>query len=397
MLRRRLRDHGFSLIELMVVVVVVAVLLAVAVPQMLGARQRAEDKAVRSNLRAALSLASVFAAANGGQYPTDTQLASEDSSMTFAAGTSWLTAPRHVSIWGGTTSFTAASLSSSGQQCLSVSTSSTAQPLWTTTSPPCRAAPGIVTTLAGSGTAAYANGTGAAASFNQPGALAFDSSGNLYVADTYNHRIPKITTTGVVTTVAGSGTAAFADGTGTGASFSYPFGLAVSPAGIVYVADTVNSAVRKIDTAGVVTTLADSTVLFTPFGIAIDAAGNLFIGDSGSSRIFKLTASGTLTWFAGSGSNGWADGTAFQARFRYPWGMAVDAQGNLWVADNWDHRVRRVSPDAVVTTWAGSGAATFADGIGPLAGLNAPMGLAVDSAGVLYLADAGNHRIRKIS
>ena len=271
---------------------------------------------------------------------------------------------------------------------------------------------GAVTTLAGSGTAAFADGTGPAASFYNPAGVACDGSGNVYVADQFNNRIRKIVAaTGVVTTLAGSGSAAFADGTGTGAAFSRPFGVACDGNGNVYVADYSNQRIRKIvASTGAVTTLAgngtpglvDGTGTAAqfgyPIGVACDASGNVFVADYNNSCIRKIVAAtAVVSTVAGTGTAGFADGTGTAAQFRFPTGVACDANGNVFVADYNNNRIRRiVAATAVVSTVAGSGTAAFADGTGPAAAFNLPRGVACDAYGNVYVADQGNHRIRKI-
>jgi len=213
----------------------------------------------------------------------------------------------------------------------------------------------VVTTLAGSGSQGSANGTGTAASFAWPAGAAVDGSGNVYVADTFNHLIRKITSAGVVTTLAGTGSSGSANGTGTAASFNNPWGVAVDGSGNVYVADQSNHLIRKITAAGVVTTLA------------------------------------------GTGSAGSANGTGTAASFNYHWGVAVDGSGNVYVGDSNNHLIRKITSAGVVTTLAGSGSSGSADGTGTAASFRYPTGVAVDGSGNVYVGDLGNHLIRKIT
>ena len=269
-------------------------------------------------------------------------------------------------------------------------------------------AAGVVTTLAGSGVASYADGTGNAAAFNVPTGVAVDGTGNVYVADQSNNRIRKISPAGVVTTLAGSGTAGFANGNGTAAVFKQPQGVAVDSAGNVYVADSNNHRIRKISPAGVVTTLAGSgTAGFSegngtaagfnaPRSLVLDGADNVYVADSNNHRIRKISAAGLVSTLAGSGNATYADSTGASASFNLPYGLGMDAAGNLYVGDSGNNRIRKVSPAGVVTTLAGSGNAAFADGMGVAASFNSPAGLAVDGTGNVYVADRSNSRIRKM-
>jgi sugar lactone lactonase YvrE len=268
---------------------------------------------------------------------------------------------------------------------------------------------GVVTTLAGSGTATFADGTGSGASFAFPEGVGADAAGNVYVADYGNQRIRIVTPGGVVTTLAGSGTATFADGTGTGASFNFPAGVAVDAAGNAYVDDQSNNRIRIVTPAGVVTTLAGSgasafadgtgtTASFAfPAGVALDPAGSVYVADFSNNRIRVVTPAGVVTTLAGSGASAFADGTGTTASFSQPAGVAVDANGKVYVADFNNNRIRMVTPAGVVTTLAGSGAFGFADGTGAAAVFNNPGAIAVDLAGNLYVCDKSNHRIRKLT
>ncbi len=276
---------------------------------------------------------------------------------------------------------------------------------------------GVVTTLAGSTTSGCADGIGTAASFNFPYGVAVDASGNVYVADTNNHMIRKITSLGVVTTLAGawsSNNAGHADGTGAAASFNGPNGVAVDGRGNVYVGDTLNHMIRKIDSAGVVTTLAGSTTsgradgagpaasFQYPRGVAVDDRGNVYVADYYNQMIRKITSAGVVTTLAGAGPIhlGHADGAGTVASFNFPFGVAVDASGNVYVADSLNHMIRKINSAGVVTTLVGawsSNNAGRADGTGTAASFTSPEGVAVDASGNVYVADSGNHMIRKIA
>ncbi len=273
---------------------------------------------------------------------------------------------------------------------------------------------GVVTTLAGSpGQIGSADGTGSAARFDEPIGIAVGSSGNVYVADEGNDTIRKITPAGVVTTLAGSpGQTGSADGTGSAARFTFPSGIAVNAAGNVYVGDETDT-IREITPAGVVTTLAGdadhqgttdgtgSTALFEqPAGLAVDAAGNVYVADIGADTIRKITPAGVVTTLAGSpGQTGSADGTGSAARFSFPTSVAVDGTGNVYVADNGNDTIREITPAGVVTTLAGTaGQHGSANGTGTAALFYGPYAVAVDSAGdTVYVADSDNETIRELS
>jgi len=257
-----------------------------------------------------------------------------------------------------------------------------------------------VSTIAGTGAAGFADGVGEEAQFNFPSGIAFDAAGNLYVADGQNHRIRKVTPAGVVSTIAGS-TQGFADGAGSEAQFAVPRGgIAFDAAGNLYVADLGNHRIRKITPEGMVSTFADDLPgdpmgLYHPSGIAIDVAGNLYV--TSDSRILKITPAGEVSIFAGRTSDaGFTNGVGGSARFYFPDGIAIDAAGNLYVADTWNNRIRKVTPEGVVSTVAG-GAQGFVDGAAAEARFNRPEGIAIDAAGNLYVADTNNNRIRKIT
>jgi D-alanyl-D-alanine dipeptidase len=273
---------------------------------------------------------------------------------------------------------------------------------------------GTAATLAGlAGSQGSADGIGSAARFNDPEGVATDSSGNVYVADAGNHTIRKITPAGAVTTLAGlPGSSGSADGTGSAARFANPFGVATDGSGTVYVADTNNNAIRKITSAGFVSTLAGlagsqgsadgtgSTARFAlPFAVATDSGGNVYVADSYNETIRKITPAGVVTTLAGLARNsGSADGTASAARFSDPEGLFTDAGGTVYVADAGNHTIRKITPAGAVTTLAGLAVGSgSADGPGTAARFSSPSGVATDSSRNVYVADAGNYTIRKIT
>ncbi|OCX51280.1 hypothetical protein BEL04_21130 [Mucilaginibacter sp. PPCGB 2223] len=312
----------------------------------------------------------------------------------------------------------------------------------------------VVSTFAGSTTAGNTNGTGTAAQFNTPKGMAVDATGNLYIADSFNNSVRKATTGAVVTTLAGSGTLGYVDGIGLGAQFYSPQGAVADANGNVYVADYGNNMIRKITAAGVVTTLAGSgtpgyadgtgtgSAFKSPRGLAIDGSGNLYVADMGNNLIRKITSAGVVTTIAGYTSGGYIDSTSTAAAFRSPSGIAIDAAGaNLYVSDQGNHAIRKIvissglvttiagtytqsktlnSPcgitiDAngnlyfvdtagrvmeltsakVLYTLAGSSTAGFANGTGAAAQFNAPQSLVLYQ-GALYVLDSGNNQVRKL-
>ena len=274
---------------------------------------------------------------------------------------------------------------------------------------------GATSTFAGlAGVRGSTDGTGPAARFWAPVGLSFDPEGNLYVVER-STTVRKITPAGVVSTVAGSPIqGGSVDGPRNVARFSTLTGIAVDAASNVYVVDEDEDNVRKITPEGTVSTVAGlarnpgsadgsgSAARFNrPYGIAIDGRGNLYVSDRGNQTIRKITPAGLVSTLAGlPGTGGSADGTASAARFLHPGGLEVDSAGNVYVADLMNNLIRKISPSGVVTTLAGSPRAEslssemFSDGRGRAAGFNAPLGLGLDAAGKLYIADTLNHTIR---
>ena len=269
----------------------------------------------------------------------------------------------------------------------------------------------IVTLVGTSNVSGSADGT--PGSFRNPYGIAIDAAKNLYVSDTLNNTIRKITPARVVSTLAGSaGTFGSTDGTAGAARFNFPVGLAADSSGNVYVADSKNFTIRKITAAGVVSTYAGAPFLlgandgpiatarfFLPYGVAVDSSGNVYVADGGNHVIRKITAAGVVSTLAGAAlQSGFTDGSGAAARFSTPWGVAVDTSGNVFVADSLNNAIRKVTPAGVVTTYAGnSGNGGGLDGAAATARFNQPRGLSVDATGTVLVADYGNSVIRLIT
>lgn len=262
-------------------------------------------------------------------------------------------------------------------------------------------------TFAGSGTAGSTNGTGTSASFNNPLGIDIGPNGNLYITERQNPTIRKITPSGVVTTLAGS-TTGYSDATGTSAQFNTPYDLTVSKDGDVFVADIFNNRIRKVTSSGTVTTFAGSTGGFSdgtgagaqfnyPYSITIDTANNLYVFDLINRRIRKITPSGIVTTLAGNGTVGSTNGTGTGATFNNVPGMCCDDEGNLYIASVLSHTIRKVTPLGVVTTFAGSsGNSGGTDGSLTNARFSGPFDISIDNEGTLYVSDESGRRVRMI-
>src|ERR1017187_2259079 len=275
---------------------------------------------------------------------------------------------------------------------------------------------GNISTVAGNGNYSYSGDSGQATSaqLNTPQAVAVDSSGNLYIADTVNNVVRKVTAGGVISTIAGNGTAGSAgDGSAAiGAQLNHPQGIAVDANGGVYISDTQNARVRKI-TNGTINTVAGSGTaglggdggaatsaqLNIPAGLAVDGAGNLYIADFSNNRIRKVTSGGTITTLAGNGLAGYSGdgGAAANAQLTTPVALATDAGGNVYIADKGNNAVRVVNSSGIISTVAGNGLAGYSGDGGPAvsAMVGNPTGVAVDASGNLYISD-GSVRVRKV-
>ena len=260
-------------------------------------------------------------------------------------------------------------------------------------------------------------GAATSAQLNKPRAMAVDTQGNLYVADEWNHRIRKITPGGVITTVAGTTFGYSGDGgPAISAQLYNPFGVAVDSSGNLYIADTSNHRIRKVSTDGTISTIAGngfagytgddvsavSTRLSNPSAVVIDAAGNVLFTDRGNNRIRKVSTAGTISTIAGTGTANFSGdgGAAVNAELNLPFGIALDRAGNLYIADYFNERIRRVNAAGVIETVAGNGSVSvFNDGIPAItARVYFPTGVAVDGAGNIFIAqNSQSSKIRKVS
>jgi uncharacterized protein (TIGR03437 family) len=265
---------------------------------------------------------------------------------------------------------------------------------------------GIITTVAGNGTPGFAGDGGAPdkAQFNFPTGIASDASGNLYIADSLNLRIRKIAGSSV-STIAGNGVLSSSGngGPARNAQMDAPQGVAVDASGNVYISDTANNTVRKVAKDGTITVFAGGSgdTLSRPQGLAVDSSGNVYVAEAYGARVRKYSPSGSGTTVAGSGTSGYGgdNGSATAAQLYTPSGVAVDSAGNVYIADFSNNRVRKVSPSGAITTVAGTGGSGYSGDGGPAtnARLNIPSAVTVDSGGNLYIADTGNNRIRIVT
>jgi len=458
--KHRYDRHGFTIVELLIVIVVIAILAALTIIAFNGINNKAKIASLQTDLTNSykqLAMDNI----KDNKYPATTAAANGGQGLKASSGTTY-----EYEYDPATNLY-----------CLTATNGSIVYSV-----KPNRNAPqpggcngGVVTTFVGSGASGVPgnpDGTGTAAVIYSPSGIAKDSSGNFYVSEGLGQRIRKITPAGVVTTPAGplvAGSPGYADGTGTSAVFNYPNPIAVDNiSGNIYVSDWGGDRIRKITPAGVVTTIAGSTNPTTStygfvngtgsavrfdrvVAMAVDSAGDLYVSDSANNRIRKVTSAGVVTTFVGSGTSAYVDGTSTGASLLSPGGLAFDSSNNLYfidgsvrirkatpagvvttvtgpwgsgsyadgtgssasfvglapslalspsgymyVADMMNHRVRKISPTGVVTTLAGSGTAGFSNGTSTTASFNYPVGVVLDAEGSVYVTDLQNHRVRKI-
>ena len=413
--RKRLDSKGFTIVELLVVIVIIAILTTLAVVLYNGVQIRAADTTLKSDLRNASKRLALDNVQNG-TYPISAAAADGGAGLKKSPGTTY-----QYTYTSGDNSYCITAVSDkAGVAAYHISSTN-----GSIQDGPCAGHTGpiggggeeslipnggVVTTLAGSGTSGYLDGTGTTAQFKGNFGLGIDTSGTIYVADCGDHRVRKVTSSGVVTTLTGSGVQAGMsnfDGTGTTASFYCARDVAVDTSGNAYVSEFHGSRIRKITPAGVVTTLAGSygqsyadgtgtSARFSnPAVFAVDSTGNVYVADNYNNNIRKVTPAGVVTTLAGSGSFGSSNGTGTAASFAYPGDLTIDSAGTLYVGDASNHRVRVVTSAGVVTTLAGSSSG-YQDATGTAARFYYPSGITVDASGTVYVTDSTNPRIRKI-
>ncbi len=440
-------SRGFTVVELLIVIIVIAIIATIVAVAYNGIQARAVETSMRSDLDAAASVLTLdrkngtsypssASAANGGKglltspdnviayetrsdrycltitnSKTNTQFRYRSSDQKIAEGNCEATVSTFVgSGTGGNTDGTGIAALVRTPQRMTINPEDGTLYLADFGNHRIRTITpgGVVTTLAGLGTTGYTNGTNAAAQFYGPAGVALGPNGTLYVADMYNYRIRTIAPGGGVSLLAGSGSATFANGTGAAASFNAPSGITVDSSGTLYVADRGNNRIRAITPAGAVTTYAGtgtagstngaklSAQFSTPSDIAIGPDGTFYITDWGTHSIRTISPAGVVAKLAGTGTAGTTNGAGASAQFQYPEGIAVDAKGTVYVADTANHLVRMITPAGVVSTLAGTGVSGSTDGKGSTAQFRSPHGIAVDADGVVYVSEASGHRIRKI-
>ena len=276
-----------------------------------------------------------------------------------------------------------------------------------------------INTVAGTGTAGYSgdNGPATNAKINMPIGCFVDATGNIYIADQQNSCIRKVTTSGIITTVAGTGVGGYSgdNGPATSALLNTPGAVFADGVGNVFFADGHNNRIRKINTSGIITTIAGNGIpgysgdggaatvaeINTPIGIAVDASGNFYIGDQQNHRIRKVTSSGIISTVAGTGSSGYSGdgGAATLSQISYPNYVFLDGSGNLLITDNGNHCIRKINASGIISTIVGTGTLGFSGDGGPAtaAQLTYPGGVTMNPRGDLYIADAYNNRVRKVN
>lgn len=369
--RKSTDNHAFTIVELLIVIVVIGILATITIVAYNGLRTKAVTSSLQSDLEQNQKIIQIYAAQNNDQFPTGQSdaVANGLKSSSNILSYRWITGNNYCMIATNSSSSTAYYVTN------------------TMTTPAIGTCPVVINTFVGSSSGSgYVNASGTNARFNGVNGIAFDASGNLFISDFNNNSIRKSTPSGVVTTAAGSGIQGSANGTSATAQFNYPTGLAFDSVGNLYIADSNNNSIRKMTPDGTVTTFAGTGVagyadgsgassqFKSPNGIVVDSYDNLYVADVGNSRIRKITSSGIVSTFAGSGVAGSLDGTGTNAKIS-PVGIGIDTSGNLYVS-TFTPNIRKITPAAVVTTLIGPG---------PI--VKGPQFIKVDASGTLYVTD----------
>ncbi len=384
--------RGFTIVELLIVIVVIAILAAIIIVSYNGITRSATEASLKSDINNASKIVENDKTLDGA-YPVSASMANEGAGLQSSQGNTlmYLTKSYGYCIAASNPSIADTFVLHSNSGSIETGTCDT-----------------TVSTIAGSGVAGFNDDVGIAAQFNYPLGVAIDTSGNLYIAEWYGHRIRKITPDGTVSTLAGTGVAGFQDGAGASAQFNRPCGIAIDESGNLYVTEWTGNRIRMVTPTGTVSTIAGSGTagyvdatgasaqFRNPSSIAIGLSGELYVADGTNDRIRMISAGGVVTTFAGS-SRGYQDGIGTAAQFNQPYGIAIDATGDLYVADNNNNRIRKIAPDRTVTTVAGDGTQGYADGPALAAKLYFPSGIAIDSSGYIYIAATGDTTLRVLA
>lgn len=375
--------QGFTIVELLIVIVVIGILAAITIVAFNGVQRRAIESSLQADARNLSSVVQNDQTTNG-VYPSTTTAANGGAGLT-ASGSNTLT---YLPYSTGFCLIASSSQAGANSYYYSTRTGKVQQ----------GTCDSLVETYSGSGTSGNVDGTAANAQFITPHRLTFGFDGTLYVAQgTGGNNIRKVATDGSVTTLTAIN------------SFNGMYGMEMGPDGFLYVSDSNNNRIRRVNaTTGAITTFAGSGVAGDddgvgtaaqfdfPMGLDFDSAGNLFVMDSDNYRIRKIYPNGTVETFAGS-SYGYNDATGAAAQFGFTEGLAIDNSDNIYVTDQDNNRVRKITPSGEVTSYSGSGTYGFQDGASGVARFSSYSEIAVDSVGMLYISDNGNNRIRKVA
>jgi serine/threonine-protein kinase len=408
--------YGFTIVELLIVIVVISILVTITIVLYNGISQRASNASLQSDMVNSANLLGIDNV-NNGTYPSSSGTANGGNGLKPSNGNTF---SYNVSADGLTYCLQASSVT----QAYFVTNSNTVPQTGTCSGNIGIAGTGLiasitipnVTTIAGNNTYGFADGPTTTANISGPYGVAIDSSGNVYIADTTNRRIRLLNTSAYLSTFAGTSTGGFTNGTGTSAKFSSPIRIAIDSSSNLFVVDNGNNAIRKITSAAAVTTFAgistgiagftngaaSSAQFNNPKGLTIDSLGNVYVADASNNVIRKITSAGTVSTYAGSssGTAGFIDGNSITtAQFNYPKDIAIDSSNNLYIADANNNVIRKISSSGLVSTFAGSlsGLAGFMNGTGTATQFSYPSGIGIDSSGNLFVADSNNNAIRKIT